>query len=316
MKLSAEDKMGLSPEEIKVLESLPEDGSVPGEAGTPASTPASPPASATAKAEDASTEGDPDEKDDPDAGDAGADAGTPASLTEDEIQAAISETQHAAPKTFEVGKVDEIADQRKQLRADKRDIETQWASGNLTDEERSTKIAEIDDKLDELLIQATRASTLQEINQQNAADEAKRAEEAMNVEIVRVIKAAQADKSIDYPNDQLAQAQFDAIMTQVRATEAGAKLSVRELVDQTHAAVLAIRGVKPAASSAPAPAAKREAPTPPVTLAAVPSAAPVHTMDDVMARFKTLQGDEAEAFMASLPPREQQRLLKLADSMH
>lgn len=293
MKLSAEDRLGMSPEEIKTLEAMPEDGSVDDEAQKP---PAEQAATGAAGGDDG-----------------GAAAAGEAGITAEQAAAALEEAEPIKPKAFEVGNVDDIAEQRKTLRSQKAEVEAKWSGGHITDEERAAKIADIDDKLDDLLIRSTRASTLREINEQNARDAEKRAADDMNAEIVRVIRQAQADKTIDYPSDPLAQAQFDGVMAAIKASPAGGKMPVRELVDQTHRAVLAIRGT-PAQATA-APGQRRQAPEPPPSLAFVPAAASQAVSDDMLGKFRTLSGDEAEAFMASLPEREQRRLLKLADSM-
>ena len=153
IELTEADKIGMSPEDIAMLTAADADdllaktgpdAAPEGDAGTAAAPGAE--AGAEAQADDAG------------AGEAAA---------EPVAQAAPP----AQPAPYNVPTTDFDA-KRKELRGQLRSLEESWSSGadTMTDEAYTAKRDELQDQLDTVLIDATRASTLREANEQAAAN--------------------------------------------------------------------------------------------------------------------------------------------------
>ena len=239
-----------------------------------------------------------------------------AELLEDEQPAAATK----APAPFKIEGPADYKAERQALRDQKAAIETKWGDGDLSDTERAAALVDIDDKIDDLLIAHTRAETLRTANQQ-AAEQA--AEQGMNDAVLSVLNSAKTAGTIDYSADTKAAKQFDTFLTMLQADPDNAALTPAALTVQAHKSVLALRGIADKApttttaptaapAAAPAPPARRDVPT--ATLAGLPNAAPTGMEDEALMKFATLEGEDAEDYLASLPQREQDRILRASDA--
>ena len=229
-------------------------------------------------------------------------------------------TPAPAPKVFEVSTEDYDA-QLAAIEAKRTDVEKRWSEGELSDEDRIKALAEAQAEANKVMRDQIRAETLAEINRQNAADAAARAEQAMNDATMALIKSAADAKTIDYLKDEAAQKQFDMALQMLGADPAFAQKTAADQVAEAHKAVLAVRGLAQAPAPSPAPAAAPAAPAAPkprdvpVTLAGLPAAAPVGVQDATMERLAGLTGDAYDRAFAALPQAEQDRVLGLSDRM-
>ena len=305
--LSDADKAGMTPDEIESLTGSNVDDLLKAHGGSELAaaaadtgaddagdTPAAEAKSATAATEN-------EAKDLPGADDL-------AELLEDEQPAATK-----APAPFKIEGPADYKAERQALRTEKAEIEAKWGEGDLSDAERAAALVALDDKIDDLLIAHTRAETLRTANQQ-AADQ------AMTDAVVLVLKSAKAAGTIDYGADNKAAKQFDIFLSMLQADPDNAELTPAALTVQAHKSVMALRGIAPpAAAAAPtaapaaaaAPLARRNVPT--ATLAGLPNAAPTGMEDEALMKLATLEGEDAEDYMNSLPQREQDRILRAAD---
>lgn len=220
----------------------------------------------------------------------------------------------AAPQPLTVEGPKDFKAERQALRDKKAEVEKQWAEAQITDEQRATALQQIDDQIDDLLIAHTRAETLRNYNAQQA-------EAQMNAAVTNILKQAKAAGTIDYAADQKAAVQFDQMLSMHAADPDNAGKSAAELAALAHRSVLAFRGIvekakaeptKESASDATTTApAKRDAP---ITLAGLPNAERTVQEDSVLDKFKTLSGEDAEDYLASLSPADQQRVLRAADA--
>lgn len=330
MKLTPEEKQGLSPSEIAALQGEGADAAL-----ATMGDQAPPPRHAAADAADADATTDADADEDGDDGDDGdQDDATSANaadtdsktakpagdgtLTAEQLAAIARDTgaEPAKLPTFEVPERD-FAAERKALRDSRKEIQAKWDSGDLSDEELQIQLDAVDDKLENLAAERARADTLRAINEQAARDAAARIEAEENEATVAIIKAAAASTTakVDYLQDKSAQVQFDMALGMLKADEANARKTPTQLVQEAHRAVLAIRGLSeggntPAPTPTPAPRQPRNVP---LTLSGLPNASQVPLQDDTMAQAAQLSGDELEAFMARLSPAQLNRLMRTVD---
>lgn len=310
MKLTDEDKIGMTADEIQALESgeldaadarQNEDLNAAGSAQASASSAQETDDAGTTPAEHQAEAGE------------GGEGAAADDLSLEALASVAAEGKAAA--AYDLPNSDDLAAKRKEFREKKRDIEQRWSTGELTDEERATQLEAVEDSYEALIAEAARAATLRDINEQNAKREREAAEAAMQAATVAIIKQAAQDKTIDYVKDTAAQTQFDVFLNAIDADPANAGKSASERVAQAHKAVLALRGI-----AAPAAASPAQAPTQPkrrdvpVTLAGLPNAAPANTGDDVMDQFARLSGEDAELFLARQPASVVERLMRQADA--
>ncbi len=240
---------------------------------------------------------------------AAAEATTP-EVTEAEPAAAQPSKE---PRQYEVADAAAIAEKRKSLRAEKATVESEWASGTLSDEAKAEKLAGIDDQLDTLLIEQTRAETLREANEQN-----RRQKEA---EILDEIAAkAKSRDGVDYHEDADLGNLYDAKLRAVFKDEAFKGKSFTECATEAHARVLKAVGKAVGApapppeppAGAPAPAApsiRAKPPAPPATLRELPAADKANVGDDIEAQWEAASGAKAEALWSRMSPAQQERML-------
>lgn len=205
-------------------------------------------------------------------------------------------------------------DERKTLRAERKDIEAKYTAGDLTDEERAAKLDEVDDKLDalsdksaELVGAIARAETLTEANRQHLIDTQTRAIDAL--------KVRSRKDGFDYDKDEKAPAQFNRALGMIAGDPDNAKRDFAEMVDEAHKMVMAMRGLT--AEPKPKPAEKVEKPEPkprdvPRTLSGMPTAGASPIGDDLSQQLSTLEGEDAELFLAKLPAGQIEKLLRSA----
>jgi hypothetical protein len=322
LQLTDADKAGMSPEEIEALTSEgaeaalgnkpadagDKDGAEPGESQT-AQTDEEKAAAAAAAAEGKTGEdGKPAEGE---KANAEIDADTLAEIAEGDRSQAPQQFKVEGPKDFKA--------ERTKLRGDMAAIEKKWSDGELSDEEKAQKLGALQDQMDDLLVQHTRAETLREANEQTLAN-------SYSAECKRVAAAAKNSGELDYGEHATAAKQFDSVFQNLLVTQADRPMS--ELADKAHAAVLAMNGIERKAAAAPAPApaaqaaaapagapaqpAAKEPPKAPPSLAGMPAAAAAQVGDDTLAQFQRLEGEEAELFLAKLPPAKVEALLRAA----
>lgn len=323
-KLSAEDKIGLSPDEIAALESSEADellakhgGSEEGGAdtGTTAEAGATDDAGTNddaagteAAAEEGAAEG----------SEAGADA---EALSADQLAEVVDEGAKPAPapKPFKVEELDYAAE-RKKLADAKAEVERKWGAGEegCTDEWRLAELERIDAERDELLIRHTRATTLREQNEQAEAQRREVYESVISAEVGKLLEASKkAGAAVPYASDKKAQAQFDNYLKAVETDPDAADLSPAQRVAEAHRLVMARRGIAAAPAPAPAPAAAPATPARrevPVTLSGLPNAGRENQDQDLLAELSTLSGEDYEMRLASLPAGTVEKLLRRADN--
>lgn len=127
----------------------------------------------------------------------------------------------------------------------------------------------------------------------------------------RLAAAAKKTGDVDYGQPKVA-ARFDAEMSLLKADPDWQGKDFSELAAEAHKNVLMLMGKAPAPKTAAAAAAPPAAPAVgPRTLSGLPNAALANTGGNpVMEKFSTLQGEDAEAYLASLPQAEVDRLLR------
>lgn len=342
MKLTAEEKQGLSPAEIAALEGEGADEAL---ATMGDEAPAPRGAAATHHDDDdAATGAAADNQDganaDTDADDGGQaaaaeatkgkpDAADDGALTAEQLAEIAADTGTASAAepaklpTFEVPERD-FAAERKALRDSRTAIQAKWDEGALTDEELRAQLDEVDDKLEALAAERARADTLRSINEQAAKDAQAKVEAEFNTATAAIIKAAATSTTakVDYLKDKGAQRQFDMALDMLQADEANAGKTPTQLVKEAHRAVLVVRGLPvdaPKPAAAPAAAAAPAEPAPPkprdvpMTLGGLPNASQVPMEDETLAQASRLNGEELEAYLARLSPAQQKKLMATVD---
>lgn len=212
---------------------------------------------------------------------------------------------------YQVQDTKPIGDQRKQLAEDKKALTKKWSDGTITDDEFAEQSAVLDDKRDALLIQETRAATLQEVNTQNAQREANA--------VLGAIRTEAATLGVDYGSADkptTAAYQFDAALEGLAKDPAWQNKPYVELARQAHRTVLALNGKLAPAAAAPAPAAakapeRKAAAEPPQTLRELPAAERANVGDDVLEQWKSATGPAAESLWNRMSPAQQERALNL-----
>lgn len=319
MKLSDHDKIGMTPDEIALIERADSDDllAMHGESDATDAADTTADDAADSTQDTADTEAQADDTTEAKSEPA---AETKADATPEPVQPEPTPEPAVKPTTYQVPDTDFDA-QRKALRAEKRSVEEKWAAGELTDEQKIAELDALDDKLDSLLIETTRANTLREANEQQARQQLEARIQAETAAMAALAKAEAANVAkglpgIDYATDTLAQQQFDMLFTAVRANPANANMTAAQAVAEANKAVRALRGMGPVAAApapapTPAPAAPRNVPT---TLAGIPNAGNAGVKDDLMEQFDRLQGEAQERWLASQPAHVVERLMRQADN--
>lgn len=170
--------------------------------------------------------------------------------------------------------------------------------GVIEPEEYSRIESEVADKLEELAVQRT-------LHAANVQTEQQIQEAALD----KIIDDAKKAGEVDYRADPKAAKQFDTAMAML--AQDGEKRTYAELVGEAHQAVLAIRGIKPAAAPAPAatPAQPRENGKGPMTLRNVPAAETPNSGGGWKEQLAALSGQAYEEAFAKLSPGQRAELL-------
>lgn len=221
------------------------------------------------------------------------------------LQDVVSEERPFVPR-FDGGDQSKIDERIAELTTKKNEAFAKLMEGEISPEDYSKADAELQAERERLTI----ARTLVEANAQ--------ATEQYEIrELQKLVAAAKRSGEVDY-TDRKAAARFDAEVAMLNSDPDWADRDVTERYAEAHKNVVMVMGKKPAASAAPAPAPAAQAKpvaAPPVlgprTLAGLPNAAPAGTGGDpVLDKFSTLQGDDAERYLASLPKAEVERLMR------
>ncbi len=322
MKLTPEDREMLSAEEIAALEGSGADDALNTMGDTVLAAPDKPAATPPVESDSTQEAGEADAEADetfPDDGNEGSTTdAAPTTTTEAAPEQAPTPTPPAPPAPFKVPDTAELTAKRNELRTSKRELLTKWSAGEMSDEEYAEAVEKVDDELAEVVQAQTRAATLHEVNTQTAERARQAAEAAENAAMYKVAVASKAAGLIDYQENKVAAAQFDSLFTAAKLDPANAKLTPDEVVAKTHKAVLALHGLaEPAPRQTQASAA--QAPTPPAPRAVppgiggIPNASQTVVQDEMFERFRTLEGDDAEAFLAGLSEKQVDRLMRIAD---
>lgn len=210
---------------------------------------------------------------------------------DDEPAAALDAAQAAAPR-YKAGDPADFATQRAALNAEKAKGLKDLMDGVIEPEAYSAIEAVVSEKLDALTVRRT----LHEANVQAEQQTQGNALDAL-------MAAAKKAGEVDYGADTKAAKQFDAAMAML--AEPGDTRSYAEQVADAHKAVLAIRGVKPAAPTAAKP---RENGKGPMTLRNVPAAATPNTGGGWQEQLASLSGQDYEAAFARLTPAQQSQM--------
>lgn len=216
-----------------------------------------------------------------------------------------------------------MLEQRKALRDELATLKKQWRDGEISDEAFDAREAEIEDQREQLLIQATEATTVANVSrqQQQAAFESAMSD---------FMASREANDGINYKSSEMLRERFTRALgaAATKAQTDGTDPSAAELFRQADAAVraeFAASGITlgkpkaspaPAAAPAPAPAAA-PAPAPrkpravPTTLAAMPAAAPAEMPGDALLKqLSTLQGEDLEIAWAKLPADQRRKYMQ------
>lgn len=320
IELTDTDRAVMSPEEIEALTSHDAEAhlgaAAPDDAQASASTDTPNPESATAS-DDAGKAQDGQEPP-PVQADGAAGEQAPQGGQQETAQAQDAQRERPFVPTFQGHAPENYAQHRQELLAKKAEAFQKLMDGEIDAKEYAEIETEVQTQLDDLQAARIRAETLIEANTQTQLAIQQR-------EIQRIIKSAKAAGELDYVADQDAQVQFDAVLAALQASPANAGKDFAELADQAHRAVLAMRGIGKAAAPAPTPAPAPAAPAPaaaqkqpelpPRTLAGLPTAGHAAIGDDIAAKLATLQGEDAERFIASLPPAQVERLLRASSAV-
>ena len=200
----------------------------------------------------------------------------------------------------------------KQAALDEREaeIDKKWTDGTITDDDRNKQLRQLRVDQADLTREQTRAETIEHINIQ-------RTQEYQAKVLSKLASESKASGLLDYGDAKVA-ASFDRMLGAVAGDPENAGKSFRDLVNITHEALCAARGVKaksapaPAASSAGAPAAPaagRVPPKAPVTLRDLPAAATSHTGGGAIEAMGNLKGQAYQDAFNRLTPAQQAQLL-------
>jgi hypothetical protein len=320
IQLSDADKHGMSPEEIEALTSegaeaalgaKPADKTPEKTEGESAATEVEGGDVKAATTEGATAAGAEGEKK---PAEQGIDAETLAEIAEGDRQAPPTQYKAELSKDFK--------ERREGLLKEKADLHKQLMDGEIDADEFASKDATIATKLEDLTAERVRVETLQSLNEQNMHN-------AIAAECQRVLAASKKAGEIDYIENKKAAAHFDASMEMLLADPDNAGRPISEIADMAHGMVCLRNGIDRKPTAAPAPQAGQQgaataahaagpaaAPASPQagprTLAGMPAAAAAQIGDDLAAQFATLEGEEAELFLAKLPPAKVEALLRSA----
>lgn len=314
--LSEEDKAGLTQAEIDALSGDNADELLAAHGGTATQDDTGAEDDDADATDDSSDDGADDAHDDKTEDDKASqktdEAATDEGTDDDDGQKAADEPTQAQRDAYKVEGPKDFKAERQALRDKRDEVEAKWSAGELSDAERKQQIRELDDQIDDLLIAHTRAETLRNANEQAQ-------ERAWDAAIADVSKAGKA-VGIDYTQAKNAK-QFDAMLNALTADPDNATKTPAQLANDAHRAVMALRGIATPQASAgkqvqktdpPAAPARRNVPS--ASLTDVPAAAPTGMDDNALEKFKSLEGEDAEDYLASLPRAEQDRILRAADA--
>lgn len=306
MKLTDADKLGMTPDEIAILEADTGD-----ESSLDAPSSQNPADESASAADDAGSDG-------ADSGAEAADgaaeeAGDKAPAAEAQAEAQVKpEAQPAELPKYNVPEGDFDA-KLKDVRAQLRQAHQDWDDGKIEDDVYRKMVDDLEASKDALLVEQTRAQTIAELNEQHkrAAIQARQnAEDSA----MRALAEKCKGSAVDYTKDKTATKQFDIAYQGLAVDPDNAELSIPQLVQKAHEAVLAMRG------KSPAPAQQQQADKPstrqgvPNTLAGVPPASrPSTGSDPELERFMSLSGEDAEFYLASLSPAKVEALMRRVD---
>jgi len=216
----------------------------------------------------------------------------------------VADTPKAeAPFQFD-GTLPEDYDAKKQaLRAEKKDLRTQWSNGDLSDEEFAAKESEWDDKYEALQSDYLTAQALAKANAQIVARESQKT--------LQAIADAAAKQGIDYSDNALAMV-YDQKLAQVKAEDGFKGKSFAEQAAEAHARVAKLFGkATTTPSDIKADGAKASDRTKiPTTLGSLPAAAAANLTDDATIDDLGDDPDLAEAKWSQMPTSKRSAVLR------
>jgi hypothetical protein len=241
---------------------------------------------------------------------------------EDTVEAADAEPTRQVPfvPTYDTStpegldaRLTAIQTEQATIKAEQKALKVKFGTGDMTPQEWADQDEALQDKRDALAHEAThwvgvktRAEMVAQQNQQTMT-------QAIDSERKAFFRDAKKE-GIDYSDAKL-RTKLDIAFNAIANHPDNASRTVNDAYDtfvEAHQLVKAQIGWKaPAPAAVPTP--KANAPrNAPQTLANIPAAAAADTGDDTLAKFNALQGEDAERYLASLPKKEVERMLKLA----
>lgn len=210
--------------------------------------------------------------------------------------AADDEAPQPAPaKRYNAADPAELKTKREEQLAVKAKAMKDLMDGLIEPEEFSRIDAEVGEALEAIAVQRT-------LHEANVQTERQVQETALD----RIIEAAKKANEVDYRADPKAAKQFDTAMAML--AQDGETRTYAELVADAHKAVLAIRGLKPAAPAA-TPARPRENGKGPMTLRNVPAAETPNSGGGWKEQLASLSGQAYEEAFAKLSPGQKAELM-------
>lgn len=194
-------------------------------------------------------------------------------------------------------------EQKKELRAEKLALRTQWSNGDLSDEEFAAKEAEWEDKYESLQRDYLTSQALATANAQIQAQQ--------NNKVLRDIAASAAKQGIDYGDEAVAMV-YDQKLNAVRNDAAFKGKTFAEQAAEAHDRVSKLFGkatTPPTATKADGAKPNERARIPP-TLGTMPAAAPQGVGDDPSADDLGDDPDLAEARWAQMPVAKRSQVLR------
>lgn len=225
-------------------------------------------------------------------------------------------TDAAQRPTYEAPTARDFDAERKTLRGEKATLHKQWSDGELTDEDYQAKTADLDDKLDAILVEKTQAQTIENLNRQAVVQK-------QTDVLARIAADSKKAGLLDYGDEKTAKA-FDSMFKAVASDPENEGKSFEDLANAAHTALCAVRGAKasaaPAPSPAPAPAPAAAAPAAPAapamrnipqTLNGLPPASMNPVSNDAATSIAAMDDpDAAEAALAAMPASQRTELLR------
>lgn len=220
----------------------------------------------------------------------------------------VASADAPALPTYDAPAARDFAAEFKTIKDAQAALTKQWRDGELSDDDYDARIAPLQDQRDALLVEQTKASTIETLNRQAVIQE--------QTKVLEGIKAASAAANqIDYDTEEGAANAFNAMYDAVAADPRNAGKPFAQLAPLAHQALCAARGIlaaAPAPAPTPAPALAPNAkpkPVIPQTLHGMPVAGATPMGNEAMQTLTALDDPDAAESMLEAMPRSQREAL-------